>query len=183
MATLKREKKFIQDKLEKVQSSEELVETNRLLEIERSKSEVAEKARAQLSAELDNIKKQLDKEQDNIDSCRRFLIPEDLAKIEESHPEKSSSPSSTDAGLTISEKILLKYKRSNELRNFFETCYQSQNKQVKEQMKRISHLEDLVQSREQKVDELKDEVNKLEVIVDHFKDEIARLKEMGVVDK
>lgn len=103
--------------------SEELVETNRLLEIERSKSEVAEKARASLAAELDKIKLQLDAEQDNIDSCRRFLDSEDLAKIEESHPEKSSSPSSADAEITVSEKIMLKYKRSNELRNIFENCY------------------------------------------------------------
>jgi hypothetical protein len=48
------------------------------------------------------------------------LDPEDLAKLED---EKSSSPSSQEQGLSVSEKILLKYKRSNELRTFFENCY------------------------------------------------------------
>ena len=94
-----------------------------MLEIEKTKADVAEKARAQLAAELDLIKKQLDLEQDNIEKCRKFLEPEELAKIEESHPEKSSSPSSQEPGLSISEKILLKYKRSNELRGFFESRY------------------------------------------------------------
>lgn len=96
---------------------------NKLLEMERSKAEVAEKARASLCAELDLIKKQLDLEEENIEKCKKFLEPEELAKIEESHPEKSSSPSSQEFGLSISEKILLKYKRSNELRSFFESRY------------------------------------------------------------
>jgi len=73
-------------------------------------------------------------EQDNIDKCKKCLDPEDLAKLGN---EKSSSPSSLEQGLTISEKILLKYKRSNELREFFETCYQTQNQQVKEHQKHI----------------------------------------------
>lgn len=55
--TLKREKKFIHDKLEKLQESDSLHETQRLLETERSKSEAAEQARAHLAAELDKIKK------------------------------------------------------------------------------------------------------------------------------
>jgi hypothetical protein len=46
VATLKREKKFIKEKLEKTRTSDELAETNRLLEMEKSKAEVAEKARS-----------------------------------------------------------------------------------------------------------------------------------------
>lgn len=103
-----------------MQASDELSQAKELLEAERSKSEAAEQARATLAADLDLIKKQLDMEQDNIEKCKRFLEPEDLAKIVD---EKSSSPSSLEQGLTISEKILLKYKRSNDLREFFETCY------------------------------------------------------------
>jgi hypothetical protein len=36
----------------------------------------------------------MDLEQENIEKCKKFIEPEELAKIEESHPEKSSSPSS-----------------------------------------------------------------------------------------
>ena len=116
LAVLKREKKFIQDKLERVTGSLESREHDKLLNIERSKADVAEKGRLQLAAELDLIKKQLDMEHENITKCKKFLEPEELAKIEESHPEKAVSPSSLEQGLSISEQILLKYKRSNELR-------------------------------------------------------------------
>jgi hypothetical protein len=47
--------------------------------MEKSKADVAEKARASLEAELNLIKKQLDLEQENIERCKRFLEPEDLA--------------------------------------------------------------------------------------------------------
>jgi hypothetical protein len=46
VTTLKREKRFIKEKLEKMRTCDELTETNRLLEMEKSKAEVAEKARA-----------------------------------------------------------------------------------------------------------------------------------------
>ena len=49
-----------------------------------------------------------------------------MAKMSESNPEKAVSPSSLEQGISISEQILLKYKRSNELRQFFETRYQAQ---------------------------------------------------------
>lgn len=127
-----------------MQASDELSQAKELLEAERSKSEAAEQARATLAADLDLIKKQLDMEQDNIEKCKRFLEPEDLAKIVD---EKSSSPSSLEQGLTISEKILLKYKRSNDLREFFETCYQSQNRQVKEHLKKIGVLEETISAK------------------------------------
>lgn len=123
---LKREKKFIQDKLERVTHNFENNENVKLLQIERTKADVAEKGRQQLAAELDLIKKQLDVEHENITRCKKFLEPEEQAKLEESHPEKSISPSSLEQGLTISEQILLKYKRSNELRQFFESRYQTQ---------------------------------------------------------
>lgn len=55
--TLKREKRFIHDKLERLQDANELQETQRLLETERSKADAAEQARAHLAAELDKIKK------------------------------------------------------------------------------------------------------------------------------
>ena len=73
------------------------------MEIERSKADVAEKARAQLAAELDLIKKQLDLEAENINKCKRFLEPEEQLKLEESNAEKSSSPSSLEQGFSISE--------------------------------------------------------------------------------
>lgn len=57
METLKREKRFIHDKLERLQDANELQETQRLLETERSKADAAEQARAHLAAELDKIKK------------------------------------------------------------------------------------------------------------------------------
>lgn len=43
--------------MERVQKSDEFVEINRLLEMEKSKADVAEKARASLEAELNLIKK------------------------------------------------------------------------------------------------------------------------------
>ena len=98
-------------------------EHEKLLNIEKSKADVAEKGRLQLAAELDLIRKQLDMEHENIVRCKKFLEPEELAKVEESNPEKAVSPSSLEQGLTISEQILLKYKRSNELRQFFESRY------------------------------------------------------------
>lgn len=57
LAVLKREKKFIQDKLERVTGSMESDEHEKLLNIERSKADVAEKGRLQLAAELDLIRK------------------------------------------------------------------------------------------------------------------------------
>ena len=65
-------------------------------------------------------------EHENIQRCKKFLEPEEMAKMSESNPEKAVSPSSLEQGISISEQILLKYKRSNELRQFFETRYQAQ---------------------------------------------------------
>lgn len=89
------------------------------------------------------------------------MEPEDLAQLQERNPEKSSSPSSLEQGLTISETILLKYKRSNELRTFFEKCYQTQNQNVKELHKRIDVLEHDVATKESTIAELTDEVSRL----------------------
>lgn len=88
-----------------------------------------------------------------------------------------------EQGLTISETILLKYKRSNELRTFFENCYQTQNRNVKEHLKRIDCLEQEVAAKEARINELTDEVNRLEVMADHFKDEVARVKEKSHLDQ
>ena len=71
-------------------------ENEKLLNIERSKADVAEKGRVQLAAELDLIRKQLDMEHENIVRCKKFLEPEELAKVEESNPEKAVSPSSLE---------------------------------------------------------------------------------------
>ena len=49
--------------------------------MERSKADLAEKERAKLAAEVDLIKKQLDLEQENINKCKKFLEPEELALI------------------------------------------------------------------------------------------------------
>lgn len=88
-----------------------------------------------------------------------------------------------EQGLTISETILLKYKRSNELRTFFENCYQTQNSNVKDHQKRIDGLEQEVAAKESRINELTDEVNRLEVMADHFKDEVARVKEKSHLDQ
>ncbi len=54
---------------------------------------------------------------------------------------------------------------------------------MKEHVKRISTLEDLITKQESKIEELTDEVSKLEVFVDHYKDEIVRLKDKGLSDQ
>ena len=67
-----------------------------LLELERRKSDIAEKARAQLAAEVDLIKKQLDLEQENIKRCKRFLEPEEQARLSETQADQASSPASLE---------------------------------------------------------------------------------------
>ena len=94
LLVVKREKKFIQDKLERVTGSMENQQHEMLLNIERSKADVAEKGRLQLVAELDLIRKQLDMEHENIQRCKKFLEPEEMAKM--SDPEKAVSPSSLE---------------------------------------------------------------------------------------
>lgn len=54
---------------------------------------------------------------------------------------------------------------------------------MKEHVKRISTLEDLITKQETKIEELTDEVSKLEVFVDHYKDEIVILKDKGLSDQ
>jgi len=77
LMVVKREKKFIQDKLERVQKEKENTDHEKLLNMERLRAEVAEKGRAQLAAELDLIKKQLDIEHDKIERCKKFLEPDE----------------------------------------------------------------------------------------------------------
>lgn len=65
-------------------------------------------------------------EAQNIEKCRKYLTPDEDLRIKEK--ESSSPQSSFDQThqLTVSEQILLKYKRSIELRQFFERKYQTQ---------------------------------------------------------
>ena len=88
---------------------------DRQLELEKSKYDAAEKGRQALKAELDLIKQQLDLESDTMVRCRRYLEPEERDKLEETKVYSTSAQP-----LSISEQILLKYKRSNELQTFFE---------------------------------------------------------------
>ena len=70
-----------------------------------------------MKAELDLIQQQLDQENENNERRRRLLEPEEHAKLAEETKTVSPQPAK---GLKISEQILLKYKRSNELQTFFE---------------------------------------------------------------
>ena len=77
---VKKEKRFIQEKLNEVSSkgadsSKELNE--RKFENERTKYENAEKGRVELKSELDLIQQQLDNETDALDRCRHYLEPEE----------------------------------------------------------------------------------------------------------
>ena len=140
-------------------------EHEKLLNIEKSKADVAEKGRVQLAAELDLIRKQLDMEHENIVRCKKFLEPEELAKVEESHPEKAVSPSSLEQGLTISEQILLKYKRSNELRQFFESRYQAQGEQIKNLENETTDLKETINDYEDKIEELNGKIGEFEILI------------------
>ena len=66
-----------------------------------------------------------------MERCKNKLEPEELDKFEES---KVSLPTNADqiSSLSVSEKILLKYKRSTELCSLFEQKYQSQVAEIKE---------------------------------------------------
>ena len=104
----------------------EVDDRQRQLEMERSRAEVAEKAHASLQAEMDLIRKQLDLEQENISKCKKFLDPEDLVQLETEQNMRNADNKTTgtsDRALSTSEQILMKYKRSNELRQFFERKY------------------------------------------------------------
>ena len=90
---VKKEKRFIQEKLNEVTSksadpSKELNE--RKIENERTKYENAEKERVELKAELDLIQQQLDNETDALDRCRHYLEPEEEAKLEETKAYSSA---------------------------------------------------------------------------------------------
>ena len=89
-----------------------------LYELEKKKFEAAEFGRLQLQAELNLIQQQLDNETETVERCRKFLEPEEQAKLEES--KDATTAGTNPSSLSISEQILLKYKRSNELRTFFE---------------------------------------------------------------
>lgn len=94
------------------------------LEIERQKADVAERQYRQLRSEIDLIQEQLNLEASNIEKCRKYLTPDEDIRIKE---KESSSPQSSIMDLThqltVSEQILMKYKRSVELRQFFERKY------------------------------------------------------------
>jgi len=123
---LQREKTFIASKL-MVESNSSLREE---LETEKQKANVAERQYQQLRSEIDLIQEQLSLEAQNIEKCRKYLTPDEDLRIKEK--ESSSPQSSFDQThqLTVSEQILLKYKRSIELRQFFERKYQTQQKTI-----------------------------------------------------
>ena len=104
-------------------------------------------------------------EHDNIARCKKFLEPEELAKVEESHPEKAVSPSSLEQGFSISEQILLKYKRSNELRQFFESRYQAQGEQIKTLENESVDLRENINMREDKIEELSEKIDQLQILI------------------
>ena len=110
-------------------------------------------------------------EHENIVRCKKFLEPEELAKVEESHPEKAVSPSSLDQGVSIAEQILLKYKRSNELRQFFESRYQAQGEQIKTLKNETSDLKENINLREDKIEELSGKIGQLEILIENQQNE------------
>lgn len=88
------------------------------IDIEKSRAECAEMARDQSNAELNLIRKQLDLEQFNAESCKKFLEQDELDNFEKQSVAQSNFSKNTE--LSVSEQMLMKYKRSNELREFFE---------------------------------------------------------------
>ena len=116
-------------------------------------------------AELDLIRKQLDMEHENIQRCKKFLEPDEMAKMSESNPEKAVSPSSLEQGISISEQILLKYKRSNELRQFFETRYQAQGEQVKNLQSANLGMKHEIEQRDEKMEEMNAKIKELESFI------------------
>jgi len=55
----------------------------------------------------------------------------------------------------------LKYKRSNELRTFFESRYQNQSKQVKECQKKSEILQETIAAKDNEIMELRNKVLQL----------------------
>ena len=69
---------------------------------------------------IDLIQDELNVESQNIEKCRKFLEPDEAARFNEKHSISPQSQLATGHTvlhkLTVSEQILFKYKRSNELR-------------------------------------------------------------------
>lgn len=110
-------------------SPEKARESERVLQVERARYEQAEHSRLELQAELDLIQQQLVAEDERMERCRRLLDPEEQIVFEES---KQAQTGLNHQSLTISEKILLKYKRATELCSMYEAKYQTQGQQIKE---------------------------------------------------
>jgi hypothetical protein len=127
-------------------------ETERVLQLEKSKFEQAEEGRLQLQAQLNLIQKQLEQEDLKLERCRRNLEPEEQAKFEESKQSLVPRPQS----LSISEKILLKYKRSSELCTMFEEKYQVQTQLNRELTLQSACQEGALQQREDRIQQLLD---------------------------
>ncbi len=125
---LKREKNFI------VQRQKQSVDELAQIDVERQRANLAERAYLQLKAEIDLIQDELNLESQNIEKCRKFLEPDEAARFNEKHSISPQSQLATGHTvlhkLTVSEQILFKYKRSNELRQFFESIYQQQQKTI-----------------------------------------------------
>ena len=85
--------------------------------------------------------------------------------MSESNPEKAVSPSSLEQGISISEQILLKYKRSNELRQFFETRYQAQCEQLKNLSEDNEGMREQLEEKDEKLEELLGKISELESFI------------------
>ena len=73
-----------------------------------------------MQAQIDLISQSLEAEEEKLERCRRHLDPEEQIRYEES---KNASPQPNTQSISISEKILLKYKRSTELCSLYEGKY------------------------------------------------------------
>ena len=123
IAVLKNEKKFLQDRLITYDTNKhseahekQVKKLHNMMELEQDRAELAEKSRDQAQAELNLIRKQLDLEQENIESCKKFLTREEVDEIERKNDGQIHK-------LSTGEQMLMKYKRSQELRELFENKY------------------------------------------------------------
>lgn len=103
-------------------------------------------------------------ENENIERCRKFLEPEEASKVSDKQPISPRSKSS----LTVSEHILLKYKRSNELRQFFEVKYQSQQKELNELTARLDAAQTEAKDRQLEVIEVTEQVAERDLNIDNL---------------
>lgn len=109
-------------------------------------------------------------EAENIDRCKRFLEPDQLAQFERDHPNHAEAGEVLNSQLSVSEQILLKYKRSNDLRSFFESKYQGQSQEIRDLRSENAVLRGDIDRRDDKIREVLLTVESLESQIATLKD-------------